>query len=91
MPYIQQDSRELFDPAIDALHPPGGAGDLNYIITRICLKYIEENGGINYQKINDIVGSLDCAKMEFYSRLARPYEIKKIELNGDCYPPNTRL
>ncbi len=81
MPYIQQDSRAIFDAEIDNLYAPTNPGDLNYIITQICLKYLKERG-TNYQRINDVVGCLDCAKMEFYAKLARPYEEEKIKLNG---------
>jgi hypothetical protein len=41
--------------------------------------------GPSYTAINDIVGALDGAKMEFYRRVAIPYEDKKRELNGDVY------
>ena len=31
-------------------------------------------------------GALRCAQMEFYRRVAAPYEDKKIQENGDVYP-----
>jgi hypothetical protein len=33
----------------------------------------------------DVVGALECAKLELYRRLAAPYEDQKIKLNGDAY------
>lgn len=33
----------------------------------------------------DIQGALECCKLEFYRRVAVPYEDRKIKLNGDVY------
>jgi len=78
MPYIPQHRRE-FNTAI-------GPGGLNYLVTKLCLEYLTSMGSTTYQGINDIVGVLECAKLEFYRRLAVPYEDKKIIENGDVYP-----
>jgi len=43
------------------------------------------NQGPSYQTINDIIGALEGAKMEFYRRVVVPYEDKKIKDNGDVY------
>lgn len=81
MPYIKQEDRE----ALDWFHRTAQtAGELNYLITDLCKDYIKDKG-LTYQTINDIIGSLEGAKLEFYSRVARPYEDKKIEENGDVY------
>ena len=61
------------------------AGELNFIVTRILNRYVEQKG-LSYQTINDIVGALEGSKMEFYRRVAVPYEQGKIEINGDVYP-----
>ena len=37
----------------------------------------------NYQAINDIIGALESAKLEFYRRPVAIYEDKKIIENGD--------
>ena len=79
MPYIKQ---EDYHRAAEA---PANAGELNYAITKLVLWYFEQNGG-RYQQINDIVGALDGAKMEFTRRVTAPYEDKKIAENGDVYP-----
>lgn len=60
------------------------AGDLNYIFTKIADEYLLKNG-LNYQNINNVVGALDGAKLEFYRRVAAPYEDTKMFLNGDVY------
>lgn len=81
MPYITNDRRiRLARRASEC----SGAGELNFVITQICKEYIE-NHGQTYAKINDVIGALEAAKMEFYRRLVVPYEDEKIEQNGDVY------
>ena len=80
MPYIKQERRLMAAQVY-----PQNAGELNYAFTKLALTYIEQQGK-NYQHINDVVGALEGAKMEFYRRLAVPYEDTKIAENGDVYP-----
>jgi hypothetical protein len=79
MPYITQERRAEVDF--------GGAelmvGDLNYLISTLLDDYIGPT--ISYAKINDVIGVLECAKMELYRRLAVDYENEKAHLNGDVY------
>ena len=79
MPYIDTESK-----AYVKSRGPTSAGELNYAITKLILKYLGED--FNYQKINDIVGALEGAKSEFTRRVVGPYEDKKIKENGDVYP-----
>lgn len=79
MPYIPEDERPL------AKATPLTAGELNYAITEMVLVYLGSFAP-EYQKFNDAVGALECAKMELYRRAIVPYEDKKIESNGDVYP-----
>lgn len=81
MPYIKRENRERFQDDLLSLNP-NTAGELNYIITSICQSYIFENG-YNYKNINEVIGALECAKLELYRRIASPYENKKILENGD--------
>jgi hypothetical protein len=37
---------------------------------------------------DEVVGVLECAKLEIYRRIAAPYEDKKIVENGDVYTVN---
>jgi hypothetical protein len=62
---------------------PEVAGELNYMISRLLKNYWDSHH--NYQGINDIVGALEGARMEFYRRIAVPYENQKIFENGDVY------
>lgn len=62
---------------------PDQAGELNYVITEVIKAYY--NNDRCYQSINDIIGALEGAKLEFYRRVATPYEDQKIQENGDVY------
>ena len=85
MPYIKQDRREaLAYVSRNGEEVPGTAGELNYLLTETCLEYCRAKG-LNYATINDVLGALEGAKLEFYRRVAAPYENTKIEQNGDVY------
>jgi hypothetical protein len=73
-PALAQLRRELRNP-----------GSLNYAITRLCVNYIKDHGGIGYSIVNEVVGALTCAQLELYRRLAAPYENAKLAENGDAY------
>ena len=82
MPYIKPEKRAGL---LTHAACPVTAGELNFLITSFCLEYWHEFGR-NYATINDIVGALEGAKLEFYRRVAAPYEDEKIKENGDVYP-----
>jgi hypothetical protein len=82
MPYIHQDDRLLVE--LNPVKYVTTPGDLNYQITMLCIAYMKKQGK-SYQHINDVVGALEGAKMEFYRRYAAPYEDIKINQNGDVY------
>lgn len=79
MPYIIPEHREEVKT-----RKPETAGELNYLISRMLDDYLGDEG-LNYATINEIVGVLECAKMEFYRRVATAYEEIKIVENGDVY------
>ena len=80
MPYVKKDKRVKLDNG----KTPDNAGDLNYLFTKIIDEYLKKEG-LSYQKMNDIVGALEGAKLEFYRKVVVPYEDKKITENGDVY------
>ena len=80
MPYIIPERREDF---AKGTHPET-PGELNYLITFAVASYFERHGP-SYAAINDIVGALEGCKLEFYRRIAAPYEDQKIIENGDVY------
>lgn len=81
VPYIKQEDRERL---ISQQSIPRTPGELNYTITSYIIDYIRLHK-LSYQTINDIIGALEGAKLEFYRRIAVPYENKKIKDNGDVY------
>ena len=81
MPYIEQEARER----IDRGGRPETTGELNYAITRLVDDYLVGRGGIRYAHLNDVVGAIECAKLELYRRLAAPYEDGKRASAGDVY------
>ena len=79
MPYITPEERQKLD-LDESLNP----GHLNYHITKLLIAY-QRHHGLSYQTVNDILGALEGAKLEFYRRVAVPYENIKINENGDVY------
>jgi hypothetical protein len=83
MPYIKQEERTFLDQNINP-HLNLTPGALNYCITRLINLYLTYHGK-GYSVINEVIGVLECAKLELYRRIASPYEDKKKEENGDVY------
>lgn len=89
MPYISQEDRTILHPIVDVTENIVGNrgisnGDLNYLFTKLAQVYLKRHG-TSYNTISDVVKAFECAKMEFYARVARPYEDEKIKQNGDLY------
>lgn len=83
MPYIRQEARPDIDAAIGkAIHAFKHADDgaRNYILTRMLKAAFAPQ---SYEELNALVGLLECVKLEFYRRVAVPYEETKREQNGD--------
>jgi hypothetical protein len=79
MPYIKQKDRER------AKFEPVSPGELNFAITSIIQAYWNSKPWPSYTTINDIIGALEGAKLEFYRRIVVPYEEEKMAANGDVY------
>lgn len=81
MPYIVAERRE------ELLHKEGEypttAGELNFLITKIILEFLEATP--TYASYNEVIGVLECCKLEMYRRAVGPYEDTAIEKNGDVY------
>ena len=83
MPYIEKKNRGRFEDAIrDIGEVISCVGDINYVFTRILNDTIERQG-ISYTLLNELIGVLECAKLELYRRKVAPYEDVKIAENGD--------
>jgi len=82
MPYIDQEQRKELDRWLESIVlfdlPPG---ELNYVITKLLLKTKPKS----YRDYNQLVGVLECIKLELYRRVVAPYEDRKREENGEVY------
>ncbi len=86
MPYIKNAKRTKYTKVLGqlvemlkALPPEEVDGELNYIITKL----LKEIYPLKYFHINKAIGVLECAKLEYYRRVAAPYEDSKIKDSGD--------
>jgi len=86
LPYVKPENRAKYEKALDelidilkSLPVEEVDGELNYVVTRI-LKQIYP---LRYFHINKAIGVLECVKLEFYRRVAAPYEDKKMKESGD--------
>jgi hypothetical protein len=82
MPYINSIKRTNLIPELETL--PMNSGELNFVFTQVIQQYLLLNKK-SYSTINDVIGALEGAKLEFYRRVAAPYEDMKIRQNGDVY------
>jgi hypothetical protein len=82
MPYINPIKRTNLIPELETL--PMNSGELNFVFTQVIQQYLLLNK-TSYSTINDVIGALEGAKLEFYRRVAAPYEDLKIKENGDVY------
>lgn len=81
MPYIIHENRAKILLDVETI---SNCGELNYYISTLLNWYINQKGK-NYSTINEVIGVLECAKLELYRRIAAPYEDTKIQENGDVY------
>ena len=80
MPYLNVAIRESLDGGRKATK----GGELNYQISRLLNDFVAMKG-LSYATINEAIGAIDCAKLEFYQRVAVPYESLKAIQNGEVY------
>lgn len=92
MPYIPRDDRPAYDELIGALAaalaaqpPQKRKGHANYVITQVLRRAWRVDAAENesYSSYADIIGTLECAKLELYRRRVAAYEDKAIAKNGD--------
>lgn len=93
MPYIKQELRDDIDDSlrelIDDIRSCAYADDrdtlkgvLTYVLTSLLINILTEHG-LSYSRFSDIVGTLECAKMEIYRRAIASYEDYCVQNNGD--------
>jgi ribosomal protein S3AE len=86
LPYIKTANRAKYNivlreliEILKTLPPEEVDGELNYVITKL----LKEIYPLRYFHINKAIGVLECAKLEYYRRVAAPYEDTKIQESGD--------
>ncbi len=90
MPYIKQELRNELDSIIDQfakkvkeIHAENPAntrdGLLNYSLTRL---FNQVYANARYHDLNELIGMLECCKLEYYRKYAAPYEDLKEKENG---------
>jgi hypothetical protein len=90
MPYIPQQQRidihnDLLDDELGGLNwTPENAGELNFLVSTFIANYIKTKG-LKYAVVNEMIGALECAKMELNRVIVGPYEDIKIQENGPVY------
>lgn len=83
MPYIKRENRPELNNITDIFKDTTlTPGNMNYMVTKLCHAYVKKVGE-NYQTYNDLIGMLECCKMELYRRKISLYEDLKSKENGD--------
>jgi len=86
MPYIVNARRESFQDFLDKTKNLriDTAGELNYLLTMLGQVYLATHG-TSYRTFNEIIGALECAKLETYRRQIANLEEMKKQDNGDVF------
>lgn len=83
MPYIDPARRE----ELHHIPYPNTPGELNYCLTQLLLRYLmRAPQPTGYTQLNDCLGALSGAQLEFYRRVVVPFEEEKRDIHGDVYP-----
>jgi hypothetical protein len=80
MPYLESGVRASLDDG----RKPVLTGELNYVLSKEIDAYITRKG-LGYAAINDVIGVLECLKLEVYRRIAAGYEDEKSRINGEVF------
>lgn len=87
MPYISREDRDKWQELMEYINKDDfydvTPGEMNYLITSLLKKYWYDHTDTGYTTFNEMVGILECAKLELYRRMIAPYEDIKINENGD--------
>lgn len=98
MPYIKRELRERVEPEfkifkekinkIIETDPTIRAGLMNYLFTSMLDNCYGPLESARYNDYNEIMGMLECCKMEFYRKAIIPYENWKERENGKVLDEN---
>jgi len=82
MPYVREVERNKINKCLEEMFPSvQHCGQLNYTISKLCHLWLQGTG-VKYARINEVIGVLECAKLELYRMIATKYEDKKRFENG---------
>lgn len=87
MPYLPEDDRLAVEETLledGIMWVPDNAGQLNFAISNFINGYLQKNG-LRYNNVNEMIGALECCKLELYRLIAGPYEDVKLAENGEVY------
>ena len=87
MPYIKHVRRvalEFKDNPMALGRLCESAGELNYVLTRVILGYLEA-APEGYAHYNAVLGVLSAVSQELYRRRIVPFEEQKCRENGDVF------
>lgn len=89
MPYINEKRRYAFNCTGGCEREnPETPGELNYVLTDFVTTYLSDvDRPLNYAAYNEVIGVLECMKLEIYRRVISRYEDWKKMENGDVYGP----
>lgn len=90
MPYVNHSLRSYVESglqsAITFFGKHATEGEFAYFLARVLdLRARDGKGTLSYRAIRECLGDLEAAKLEFYRRVAAPYEDLKLQQNGDVY------
>lgn len=79
MPYIPREQRNHV-----SARGPKTPGELNFFLTTVIFDYLQSLP-MRYTDFNEVIGVLECMKLELYRRMVAPYENEKMRQYGDVY------
>jgi len=82
MPYVDAETRNRVDRS--GFEAGDKSGVLTYRLWRLLEEWMRDGrgGGWSYGSMNEVVGCLETAKLEFSRRYLWPYEDQKMEDHG---------
>ena len=83
MPYIDRYLRIKYDESIRKivreLADSEKSGEITYVLFSVLSELCKLRGKeLNYEYLNSLLGSIECAKSEYVKRILEPYEDQKL-------------
>lgn len=82
MPYVDPAARKRLQ-VYETTTLPQTPGELNFVFSRLIDRVLGHT--LSYDKINTVIGVLECCKLEAFRRIGANYEDRKIAENGDVF------